>query len=395
MSRIILSFSVVLVLSASLAAQDDLNRILDRDRIAAQKLQGDANHALAQSRVLERSNPSRAAEMLQDALAKVRNAVELPAEERARLLQRLQTRLREVTALAQERARAEEDAAARAALKAQQQEGRDREREPAGNGPRPTLPNQGPSGIAGKFIESRNNQLSTLDRQRTERATRNHEALTNVQKSAVQINGPLELSKDWARISERGKPKLTTKEVDLLKALNSTLSVDFDKRRLSQVIDLLQDKAGLTILVDESSLKDANVDLYEDTVTFKVNKVTVRTILKKILADRGLTYVIREGMVNVVTQQKAREMMVVRAYPINDLVATNDPIFWGPIFNRAFMLQNAQMIINMIQSSVEPSQWNVNGGPASITFHEPTMSLVIRASAEMHFQMGGAGIVSR
>jgi hypothetical protein len=203
------------------------------------------------------------------------------------------------------------------------------------------------------------------------------------------------MPKDWDRISERGKQKLTTKEVALLKALNSTLSVDFDKKRLSLVIELLQDKAGLTILVDESSLKDANVDLYEDTVTFKVNKVTVRTILKKILADRGLTYVIREGMVSVVTQQKAREMMVVRAYPINDLVATNDPIFWGPIFNRAFMLQNAQMIINMIQSSVEPSQWNVNGGPASITFHEPTMSLVIRASAEMHFQMGGAGIVSR
>lgn len=392
MSRIILSLSVVLALTASLPAQDDLGRILERDKIAAQKLQGDANYALAQSRVLERKNPAQAAEMLQDALAKVRNASELPAEERARLLQRLQTRLREVTALAQDRARAEEDAAQRAAVKVQQEA---RDRDPSAAAPRSTTPNQGPASVAGRIIESRNAQLSALDRQKSDRASRNQDALADVQRRAVQMSGVIELPKDWERISERGKPKLTSKEVALLKALNSTLSVNFDKTRLSLVIEQLQDKAGLTILIDESSLKDANVDLYEDTVTFKVSKVTVRTILKKVLADRGLSYVIKEGMVQVVTQQKAREMMVVRAYPINDLVATNDPIFWGPIFNRAFMLQNAQAIINMIQSSVEPSQWNINGGPGSITFHEPSMSLVIRASAEMHFQMAGAGIVSR
>lgn len=392
MSRLILSIGVVLALSAPLAAQDDLNRILERDKIAAQKLQGEANYALAQSRVLERTNPARAAELLQDALAKVRGALELPAADRARLLQLLQARLREVTAVAQSRARAEEAAAGRAALKVQQEE---REREPARSAPHATTPNQGPAGIAGNIIESRKAQLSALDKGKNERAARNQDVLADVQRRAVQINGPLELPKDWARISERGKPKLTSKEVALLKALNSTLSINFDKTRLSLVIEHLQDKAGLTILVDGASLKDASVDLYEDTVTFKVSKVTVRTILKKILADRGLTYVIKEGMVQVVTQQKAREMMVVRAYPINDLVATNDPIFWGPILNRAFMLQNAQMIINMIQSSVEPSQWNINGGPGSITFHEPSMSLVIRASAEMHYQMAGSGISSR
>jgi hypothetical protein len=97
----------------------------------------------------------------------------------------------------------------------------------------------------------------------------------------------------------------------------------------------------------------------------------------------------------VVTQQKAREMMTVRSYPVSDLVAADNPLFWGPIFSRAIMLQNAQRIIDMIVSSIEPAQWNTNGGPGSITFHEPSMSLVIRASAEMHYQLGGAGIVSR
>ena len=65
------------------------------------------------------------------------------------------------------------------------------------------------------------------------------------------------------------------------------------------------------------------------------------------------------------------------------------------MFSRAFMLQNAQMIINSIESSVEPQMWKSNGGPGSITFHEPSQSLVIRASAEMHYMLGGAGMISR
>ena len=46
-----------------------------------------------------------------------------------------------------------------------------------------------------------------------------------------------------------------------------------------EVIDLLHDKAGLPILIDETSLKDAMVD-YSDPVTFKASKATVRTIFK-------------------------------------------------------------------------------------------------------------------
>ena len=397
MFRILLAFvgAATLVVSvSSRSAAQDLERILERDKIAAQKLQADVSHALTRSRALEKTDSGSATDLLQETLTKVRNATELPAEERVQLVQRLQARMREVTAAAQARGRAEDAAARRAEDKIKQEA---RERDQAAGGPKNSVPNQGPAGVASKVIESRNAALSALDRNKAERTARNQDVLANVQRGAAGMTGSLEFPKDWERIAERGKPKLTSKEVALLKALNSTLSVNFDKAKLSQVIDHLQDKAGLTILVDEGSLKDANppVDLYEESVTFKVNKVTVRTILRKLLADRGLAYVIKEGMVQVVTAQKAREMMVVRAYSISDLVGVDNPQFWGPIFTRALMLQNAQRIIEMIQTSVEPQQWNTNGGPGSITFHEPSMSLVIRASAEMHYQLGGGGVIGR
>ncbi len=385
-------FAVLLGVSAPTFAQNDLERILERDKIAAQKLQADVTNALTRSRTLEKADPSRAADLLQDALTKVRNATELPADERTRLVQRLQIRIRELTAAAQQQSRANEEAARLGQQKLNQET-----RDPSAGGAKNTPPTPGLAGIAGKIIEARNATLSAHDRNKLERAAKNQDVLANLQKGAVGSTATIEFPKDWERISERGKPKLTSKEVALLKALNSTLSINFDKAKLSQVINDLQDKAGLTILVDEASLKDANppVDLYEESVSLKVSKVTVRTILRKILADRGLTYVIKEGMVQVVTQQKAREMMTVRAYPVGDLVAADRPLFWGPIFSRAIMLQNAQRIIDMITSSVEPSQWNNNGGPGSIVFQEATMSLVIRASTEMHYQLGGAGMISR
>src|SRR5262249_913427 len=113
----------------------------------------------------------------------------------------------------------------------------------------------------------------------------------------------------FIQISERRKPKLTEGEKCLLKALNGTLSVNFDKKPLKEVIDFLHDKGDLNIFVDEDSLKEVNVE-YDDPVTFKVRGASVRFILKKVLADRGLTFFIKDAAVHVMTPDKAKQFMV-------------------------------------------------------------------------------------
>ncbi len=54
------------------------------------------------------------------------------------------------------------------------------------------------------------------------------------------------------------------------------------------------------------------------------------------------------------------------------------------------MLQNVQMLIQNIQNAIDPTLWNTPGG-GSITFNEANHSLVIRAPAELHYMLGGAG----
>ena len=177
----------------------------------------------------------------------------------------------------------------------------------------------------------------------------------------------------------------------MVKALNSVMSVDFNETPLKTALEVLQERTGQSIFVDQGSLREANTD-YMDPVTFKANKLQFSTILRKVLRDNGLTYVIKEGALQVVTPAKAREMMTVRSYPIGDLVAAGGfAQQFGPFAARAQMLSNVQSLINMIQNSVDPSIWQANGGGGSITFFEPNPVPLIIHNPGFHYQFGGVG----
>ncbi len=275
---------------------------------------------------------------------------------------------------------ADEEAARRASDKAK--------RERSGD---PATPNR--SETVKKYVASTQEQIAAAQRLNDQKAKGNLGVLSSLDASATPIDGVVEYPKYWAQLTESRKNftgnRMTAKETALLKGLNSTLSVDFKDAPFKDVISYLQEKAGIGIIVDENSLKDLMIE-YNDPVNFKINKVTVRTILKKVLGDRGLGYVLKEGTVQVVTAQRARETMVVRSYPIDDLMGLNNQLY-GPMLNRALMLNNVQSLIQNIQSAVDPGLWNTNGGPGYITYHEASRALIIRAPAEMHYMMGSGG----
>ncbi len=284
------------------------------------------------------------------------------------------------------REQAAEEAARRAAEKVK------RERPSDAVNPSPT------NDAAKKYVATAQEQVAAAQRLRDRQAKGHINVFSSLEASATPIDGVVEYPKYWAQLTESRKSftgaRLSAKEIELLKGLNSTLAVDFKSAAFKDVLGYLQEKTGLAIIVDEGSLKDAMID-YSDPVTFKVSKVTVRTILKKILADRGLGYILKEGTVLVVTSQRARETMVVRSYPIDDLIGGLNNNLYGPYVNRAAMLSNVQGLIQTIQHGIDPSLWNVNGGPGSITFNEAARALIIRAPAEMHYMFGGSGLLGR
>ena len=368
----ILVFCLVSIFLAGQVRADDLDRIKAQNELKAQKLIADVNAALAQSRTLE---PVEARELLRKIIGRLEDDLSLTERQRSTLLQQVRNRLRAVIQAARAQEEAEEAAAKKEALRIKASE--------RGTGGERQGKQPGPSDTAKDFYKTAKDRLEAAKESKYKKSKGLLDAQAEIDRSASQIMEQ-RITPRFLAATERRQQKLTAKEKALLKMLNSTLSVDFKDTQFKEVLEYLQEKTNQPIIIDEGTLKEANIES-DEPVTFKVKKATVRTILKKILADKGLTYVIKEATIQVVTPRQARDMMVARTYPIGDLMGAPNPLFDPFGFQQ---LAAVNSLISVIKSSIDPSIWEEGG---SITFFPPA-SLIIRAPAEMHYQMGfGSG----
>jgi hypothetical protein len=359
---------------------DDFDRVRGQQEVAAQKLFDEVKTTLSESRRLERTNPTEAARLVRGCLSLVEDDTALTEPQRTAFVRQLRARLRELEDAVRAKRDSDEQAARLAAEKQRREQRLQQERQ--------TEPS-GPGARSKDFADSVKGRLAESAKIKSAKEAGFSGVIQSTEAAAVPSDKVMVFASDYAyRAAQRGKQKLTDQEKSLLKALNSVMSVDFNKTSFRDVIDYMTERTGQNINLETESLKEAMVE-YDDPVTFKAKKVTVRTILKKVLGDRGLTYIIKDGGIQVVTPQKARETLVARSYPVGDLGSSFDMRF-PPLLRRLQMLQNVAQLIDLIQNSIEPSTWQANGGTGTITFYEPSMSLVIRQTAEMHYQLGGA-----
>ena len=210
----------------------------------------------------------------------------------------------------------------------------------------------------------------------------------DIEKSSTPPGSDYELPRDWReRTAKRGSgPKMTEREKAIMKVLDTPIQGELSGT-FSQAIDYLQTATGQTIVVDKQAMEEAGIT-YETQVNMKLRKATTRTILKKVLSELGLAYVIKDESIFVTSAARARDTLTTRTYYVGDLAGVTDVRF-GAYLNRVQAVQAIAMIVEMIQSQVDPSSWRANGGPGSIVFEPLTMSLIIRQTAEVHFMLGG------
>ena len=219
--------------------------------------------------------------------------------------------------------------------------------------------------------------------------------LNNVQETAFPAIGDIEYPKDWKVRMERRKklelPLFGPEEKKILEALEKPVSGGTKSAPFEESIQNLSTLIDQNIYLDKKSMDDLGVDLRKP-VDIPGN-VSARTALRGMLQSQGLTFIIKDKMLQVVSVEKARENMVTRSYEIRDLVQTGGPfngaVTWGPYVDFQQTQQNAQMMMDAISGSIDPMVWKgKGGGPATITFHYPSMSLIIRAPSEVHSDIG-------
>ena len=219
-------------------------------------------------------------------------------------------------------------------------------------------------------------------------------AMRSLDKSNVMPKGDVDF--DAARFREitklRVKPALTKKEQEILKALDSPINIGYKDAPFEEVIKAISNATGLNILLDKNALQSAMIDSNTPT-SVTLRGAAARTALRKVLQDHNLTFIIQNESIQVVTLEKAREMLVTRVYYVGDLVQLNGPfsgaVRWGPWMDMMQTQENISKLVEMIKS-VDPTSWQGNGGIGSVTFNGPSMSLIVRQTAEVHARLSGS-----
>jgi hypothetical protein len=386
---------------------DLLDQMRRMDRVAAQKMEADVRQALREAERLARSDRPKAVERLKQALALLEDDTLLLPERRESLKRMLKDRIR-VT-------QTDTDNTA--------PRGTEKDKKL----PSPARRAADDHRAGDQAAEQMTRTTSELEKARQLQKDRERQLAAgyrDVDKSATLSSGDMEFPSDW---KERTKGRTTTvqltaKERSILQALNTTISVNFRNSKLEDVIEYLQTYTGQAILLDREGMKDVEIS-YDTGITLNVKGVTVRTVLRKILADLGMAYVIKDETIQATSAQRAREMMVVRRYYIGDLLAGmsalgnsgspqnalgNAGLFPGgvrpltgfpftPVINPQLQairnMENVKQVIELIQTSVDPQTWQTNGGNGAITFHAPSMSLLIKQSAEVHALLESGGLL--
>ncbi|CAN5183950.1 hypothetical protein BH11PLA2_BH11PLA2_29450 [soil metagenome] len=217
--------------------------------------------------------------------------------------------------------------------------------------------------------------------------------------SATPIAGDIKFpnAEKWKEITkyrkDLNKIKLTPKEQGILESLNTLVTVMVKDRPFQEGLQEFSNQIKQEIHLDTKSLEDAGLDLNRKT-NFSGN-VSARTALRALLQPQGLTFVVKDEIIQVVTLEKAeKDMLTTRSYDISDIVDTggqfSNAVVWGPVMSYQQTMQNAEAVTQLIKESIDPRCWKERGGFCSIVFHLPTKSLVVRASTEVHAALGGA-----
>ena len=244
------------------------------------------------------------------------------------------------------------------------------------------------------FVKDRLADAKELSRQQAERVAL---ALNDVQRSATPARGDIEFPRGFKE-KMAARDKLTYEQMDadsiaILEALEKPVKQGIKNGPFEEVIESLATITQKNIYLNRDALTEAGVDL-KKPVTLPEG-VTVRTALRAVLQANRLTFVIKDKCILVVTPEEASKMLVKRAYYLGDVLGSpfGGGANLGPVLDFNLATQNAAMIIDSIKKSIDPLGWANpagGGGPSSILFHAPSLSIIVSAPAEVHYTIGNA-----
>ena len=131
----------------------------------------------------------------------------------------------------------------------------------------------------------------------------------------------------WQRMSRRRLEKYgaielvgdNATEKRIQAALGDETTQIFTETPLQEAINQISEAHKIPIVIDNQALEDIGLSA-DEPVTINLENVSLRSFLRIMLRDLDLTYVIKDEVMQITSQEAAEENLVTKVYPVGDLV---------------------------------------------------------------------------
>ena len=166
-------------------------------------------------------------------------------------------------------------------------------------------------------------------------------------------------------------PAPDKKEQRILAALKEEISVEFLDTPLIDVVQFLSEMTEVPMIVDQMALDDEGIPS-DEPITLTLAGVSLRSTMKMMLDDYGMTWVIEDEVLKITSKTKSEEKQISRVYPVADLIDPTDD-------------ESAQELVIVLQAAVSDANWEeVDGTGGTIYPVKFTKSIVIRQTQFVH-----------
>ncbi|MBC7856401.1 MAG: hypothetical protein IAF94_23470 [Pirellulaceae bacterium] len=184
-----------------------------------------------------------------------------------------------------------------------------------------------------------------------------------------------------------------TAEDRLEAALQQQVSFDFPEEPLKEVIETIKLKTGLPILLATKKLEEAAINL-ETPVTVSLHNLTLESFLRNFLGELGLTFIVKDEVIQIMTPEDAGSQLITRLYPVLDLVARRTPVYEASavVTSRTaggrMGVADYDSLIDCIVTTIDPDCWDDVGGPGAIAEFDNAGVLIISQTRDVHQKIG-------
>ena len=134
---------------------------------------------------------------------------------------------------------------------------------------------------------------------------------------------------DWSAVDLSSSGEMEKK---IIKALDSVAEIDAEEMSLQELADDLRQKYGFIVVFDTAAIDEGDSSASpESQFSGTYTGISLRSALKNILGNFSLTYCIKNECLTITTPEAVQKSMTIKVYPVGDLVVRPTPLQGSPM----------------------------------------------------------------